>query len=182
MSTFNVKLSEDTDVDELKEIKIITDSIIYKLIENFEEWRENKLKEIERQKLKELPAIAKIKILDFVFRNSNPAVFGVEVNGGILKKGERFINKDNEKIGQIKEMQEDKNNVQEATQGKEVAISIPGVNFERQLKVGESLYTNLSETDFRKFKEYKDLLTSNEKSILQEIATIKRRLNPTWGL
>ncbi|MCK5450032.1 translation initiation factor IF-2 [Candidatus Pacearchaeota archaeon] len=179
---FNVKLSEDTDVDELKEIKIITDSIIYKLIENFEEWRENKLKEIERQKLKELPAIAKIKILDFVFRNSNPAVFGVEVNGGILKKGERFINKDNEKIGQIKEMQEDKNNVQEATQGKEVAISIPGVNFERQLKVGESLYTNLSETDFRKFKEYKDLLTSNEKSILQEIATIKRRLNPTWGL
>ena len=147
---FNVKLSEDTDVDELKEIKIITDSIIYKLIENFEEWRENKLKEIERQKLKELPAIAKIKILDFVFRNSNPAVFGVEVNGGILKKGERFINKDNEKIGQIKEMQEDKNNVQEATQGKEVAISVPGVNFERQLKVGEALYTNLSETEFRK--------------------------------
>ena len=49
----------------------------------------------------------------------------------------------------IKEIQEDKANVQEATIGKEVAISMPGVNFERQLKVGEVLYTNLSETEFR---------------------------------
>ena len=179
---FNVKLAEDSNVDELKEIKIITDSIIYKLIENLEEWKENKLKEIERQKLDELPTVSKITILDFVFRNSNPAVFGIKVNGGILKKGERFINKNNEKIGQIKEIQEDKNNVQKATEGKEVAISIPGVNFERQLKKGESLYTNLSETEFRKFKKYKDLLTSHEKSILQEIATIKRRENPTWGI
>ncbi len=179
---FNVKLADDTNVDELKEIKIITDSIIYKLIENFEKWKENKLKEIERQKLNELPTVSKITILDFVFRNSSPAVFGVKVNGGILRKGERFINRTDEKIGQIKEIQEDKNNVQEATEGKEVAISIPGVNFERQLKKGESLYTNLSETEFRKFKKYKDLLTSNEKSVLQEIATIKRKSNVTWGI
>ena len=179
---FNVTLAEDTHIDELKEIKILTDSVIYKLIENLEEWRENKLKEIERQKLTELPKISKITILDFIFRNSNPAVFGVEIKGGILKKGERFINKNDEKIGQIKEIQEDKNNVQEATKGKEVAISIPGVNFKRQLKTGESLYTNLSETEFRKFKEYKELLTSNEKSVLQEIAQIKRRENPTWGM
>ncbi|MFH1238157.1 MAG: translation initiation factor IF-2 [archaeon] len=179
---FNIRLAEDMNVEELKEIKIITDSVIYKLIENFEEWRKNKLKEIEHKKLEELPTISKITILDFIFRNSNPAVFGVEVNGGILKKGERFINQNDEKIGQIKEIQEDKNNVKEATKGKEVAISIPGVNFERQLKTGESLYTNLSETEFRKFKKYKDLLTSNEKSILQEIATIKRKSNPLWGM
>ncbi len=179
---FNVNIAEDANVDELKEIKVITGPIIYKLIENFEKWRENKLKELERQKLNDLPAVSKITILDFVFRNSNPAVFGVQVKGGILRKGERFINKNDEKIGQIKEIQEDKNNVQEATEGKEVAISIPGVNFERQLKKGESLYTNLSETEFRNFKKHKDLLTSNEKSILQEIATIKRRKNSTWGI
>lgn len=179
---FNVELAEDSEVEELKEIKVLTDSIIYKLIENLEKWREDKLKEIERKKLDELPAISKIKILDFVFRNSNPAVFGVEIKGGILKKGERFINQSDKKIGQIKEIQEDKNNVREATQGKEVAISVPGVNFERELKVGESLYTNLSETEFRKFKKHKDLLTSNEKSVLQEIAQIKRRTSPTWGI
>ena len=179
---FNVELSEDADVDELKEIKILTSPIVYKLIENFEKWKEDKMKEIERKKLEELPKICKLTILDFVFRNSSPAVFGVEVNGGILKNKERFINQNDEKIGQIKEIQEDKNNVQEATKGKEVAISVPGVNFERQLTVGESLYTNLSETEFRKFKKHKDLLTSEEKSVLQEIAQIKRKANPTWGI
>ena len=59
---------------------------------------------------------------------------------------------------------------------------MPGVNFERQLTVGENLYTNLGESQFRKFKEHKNLLSSEEKSILQEIAQIKRRENVTWGI
>jgi len=59
---------------------------------------------------------------------------------------------------------------------------MPGVNFERQLTIGEPLYTNLSETEFRKFKKHKDLLSAEEKSILQEVAQIKRRENPTWGI
>jgi translation initiation factor 5B len=179
---FNVELADEAKVDELKNIKVITNSVIYKIIEDLEKFKIEKQKQIERKKLEELPAISKITILDFVFRNSNPAVFGVQVNGGTLKKGERFINKDDIKIGQIKEIQEDKNNVQKATKGKEVAISIPGLNFERQLTVGESLYTNLSETQFRKFKQHKDLLSKEEKSVLQEIATIKRRSNTTWGI
>ena len=179
---FNIDLSEDTEVEEKEKIKIFTNPVVYKLIENFEEYKIKKSKEIEKQKLEELPNLSKITILDFVFRNSNPAVFGIRVDGGVLKKSLRVINKDDEKIGHIKEIQEEKNNVSEAVTGKEVAISIPGVNFERQLKVGESLYTNLSETEFRKFKENKDLLTREEKSVLQEIAQIKRRINNTWGI
>ena len=140
------------------------------------------MKVIDRKKFDELPTISKITILDFVFRNSNPAVFGVKVDAGKLVKNINFINRDNEKIGHIKEIQEDKRNVQEAIAGKEVAISMPGINFERQLKIGESLYPELGESQFRKFKEHKDLLTSEEKTLLQEIATIKRRENSTWGI
>ncbi|MCR4284702.1 MAG: translation initiation factor IF-2 [archaeon] len=179
---FNIGLSADADVEELKEVKVITDPVVYKLIENFEKWKEEKIRGIEREKLDSLPSICKITILDFVFRNSNPAVFGVRIDGGKLKKGERFINNLDEKVGQIKEIQHDKNGVQEATKGQEVAISVPGVNFERQLDVGQALYTNLSETEFRKFKESKDLLTPEEKSVLQEIAQVKRRDNATWGV
>jgi translation initiation factor 5B len=179
---FNVEVSEDVAFEEKKTIKILTNQIVYKLIEDFEEWKEQKIKDIEREKLNELPRICKITILDFIFRNSNPAVFGVRINGGVLKKDLRFINSSDEKIGHIKEIQDEKKNVREAQIGKEVAISIPGVNFERQLKVGESLYTNLSETEFRKFKENKSLLTSDEKSALQEIAQIKRKTNITWGV
>ena len=179
---FNVDKSPEAETEELKGIKIISNPVVYKIIEDLEEFKEEKAREIERKKLDELPRICKITILDFVFRNSSPAVFGVEVDGGLLKKEERFINKDDEKIGQIKEMQVDRNTVQKAEKGKEVAISMPGVNFERQLIVGESLYTNLSETEFRKFKSSKDLLSAEEKAILQEIAQIKRKENPTWGI
>ena len=180
---FNVEITDDIKkLEELKNIKVLTNPVVYKLIEDLEKWKDEKLQESERKKLDELPRICKLTILDFVFRNSSPAVFGVEVNGGILKNRERFINKDDVKIGQIKEIQHEKNNVQEATKGQEVAVSIPGVNFERQLKVGEPLYTNLSETEFRKFKKHKDLLSAEEKSALQEIAQIKRRENTTWGI
>ena len=180
---FNVNLAEELEnLDELKNIKVLTDPVVYKLIENLEKWKAEKIQEIERKKLNELPRICKLTILDFVFRNSSPAVFGVVVNGGLLKNRERFINKDDIKIGQIKEIQHERNNVQEGAKGQELAISMPGVNFERQLTIGEALYTNLSETEFRKFKEHKNLLSSEEKSILQEIAQIKRRENPTWGI
>ena len=180
---FNVGfIDEDAQNEAPKDMKILTNEVVYKLIEDFEEWREEKTKEIERKKLAELPTICKFTILDFVFRNSSPAVFGVSVDGGVLKKNLNFINRDDVKIGHVKEIQHEKKNVQDASIGQEVAISMPGVNFERQLTVGESLYTNMGESHFRKFKEHKNLLSVDEKKILQEVAAIKRRTNDTWGI
>jgi len=170
---FNLEQSEELEEAESLKIPIITNPVVYKLIEDFEKWREQKQRAIERQKLKDLPTICKITILDFVFRNSNPAVFGVNVDGGLLKHGIEMINSIDKKIGRIKTIQEDKSTV---------AISIPGVNFERELTVGESLYSNLSEFQFRKFKENKSLLTQDEIRILQEIAAVKRKANVTWGV
>ena len=93
-----------------------------------------------------------------------------------------MINKDNKKIGRVKTIQENKDTMKRAEKGKEVAISLPGVNFERELTIGEHLYSNLSEFQFRKFKESRELLTSDEKSVLIEIAEIKRKINSTWGI
>jgi translation initiation factor 5B len=179
---FNSKPSEDISHEDTKTTKIITNEVVYKIIEDLELYRQNKQKEIERNKLEELPRIVKVTVLDFVFRNTSPAIFGVRVDGGLLKQEIELINNMDEKIGRVKTIQADKANVQQAEKDKEVAISLPGVNFERQLKVGESLYSQLSEFQFRKFKEYKELLTSEEKSVLQEIAAIKRRKEVTWGI
>jgi len=180
---FNIEQLEETkDLDELANIKIITNEIVYKLIENLEKFKQDKIQEIEKKKLKELPTICKLKVLDFVFRNTSPAVFGVKVEAGTLRAHERFINASDKKIGQIKEIQHEKKSVNKIESGKEVAVSMPGVNFERQLVKEEFLYTNLGESHFRKFKEHKNLLSSEEKSILQEIAQIKRRDNTTWGI
>ena len=178
---FNSILEEEIDLEKAN-VKIISNPVVYKLIEDFEKFRQEKQTQIERQKLDELPKLCKILILPYVFRNLNPAIFGVRVEGGVLKQDIELINKDNEKIGRIKSIQEEKTNLQEAIKGKEVAISIPGVNFERQLKTGETLYSNLSEFQFRKFKDNKSLLTQDEIKVLQEIAEIKRRTNLTWGV
>jgi len=179
---FNVEPAESLSDDELKKVKILTNEVVYRLIDEVEKYRTQRQIEIERKKLEELPSIAKISVLDFVFRNTSPAIFGIKVEGGVLKSDWEMINLSDEKIGRVKAIQADKTSLKQAEKGKEVAISMPGVNFERQLKVGDLLYSNLSEFQFRKFKEYKDILNSEEKSLLQEIAAIKRRKEVTWGI
>jgi len=179
---FNVLVSEDAK-EILGNIKTITDEVIYKLIENLEEFREQKRKEIEKRRLMELAAICKLKILpQYVFRNSNPAVFGVKVEAGKITSNLKLSDDKDEKIGRIKNIQSENKSITEATENMEVAISITGTNFERQLKDKKYLYTDITEKQFKKFKENKDLLSQNEIKTLSEIAEIKRRKKPGWGM
>jgi len=87
-----------------------------------------------------------------------------------------------EKVARIKNIQSENKSVEEANEGLEVAISLPGVNFERQLKEKKFLYSNISESQFRTFKKNKDLLSQSEIKVLQEIAEIKRKEKSEWGL
>ena len=129
-----------------------------------------------------LTTIGKLKILHkHVFRNTSPAIFGVRVELGKLTKGLNLIDKRGEKAGRIKKMQSENKTVDQADEGMELAISIPGTNFERKLKDKDFLYSDISESQFRTFKKNKDLLSSNEKKLLQELAEIKRQEKDSWG-
>ncbi len=174
---FNVSINEDA--QELlkgnKEIKVLTEEVIYKLIDDLVDFREAKKKEIERNKMMQLSALCKLRILpQYVFRNTKPAIFGVRVETGKLIPEINMINKQGEKIGRIKKIQSENRGVEEATEGMEVAISIPGVNFERQLKDKEFLYSEITPNQLKNFKKNKDLLSQNEIRLLQEIAEIKK--------
>ena len=179
---FNVSIEEEA--NEIKgDIKVLIDEVVYKLIENLSEWRQEKAKEIEKRRLMSLASLCKLKILhQYVFRNSNPAIFGAKIEAGKLKSGLNLIDSSGEKTGRVKNIQSERKSVEEAVEGLEVAISIPGVNFERQMKEKDFLYTDLGESHFRNFKKNKDLLTENEKKILMEIAEIKRRKKEEWGV
>lgn len=118
----------------------------------------------------------------FVFRNTKPAIFGVRVAGGRLISNLSLIDENDEKIGNVKNIQADQKRVDEAKEGLEVAMSLANINYERQLKGKKFLYTNLGESQFREFKKNKDLLTGNEMQILREIAELKRKTNPEWGM
>ena len=179
---FNTSIDEDA--KEMKgDIRIITDEVIYKLIDNLVLFREEKRKEIEKKRLMELTTICKLTILhQYIFRNSNPAIFGVKVEAGKLVHGLNMIDETDEKVGKIKNIQSENKPVQEAKEGMEVAISIPGGNFERQLGDKKILYTDISESQFKTFKKNKDLLSQSEMKTLAELADIKRRKKPEWGM
>jgi len=180
---FNVEIDEDAKEILDPNIKILTDDVIYKIIENLEEFRQEKQKQIEKEKLMSLATICKLEILhNFVFRNSNPAIFGVRVIGGKITPNTLLINESAENIAKIKNIQSENKSVEQAITSMEVAISLPGTNFERQLEETKYLYSKISESQFRNFKENKSLLSSEEISILQEIAQIMRQKNPTWGV
>ncbi len=181
---FNVELEEDAkELNTSEKIKILTDEVIYKLIENLEKFRTEKAKEIEKHRLMQLTTICKLKILpQYVFRNSNPAIFGVKIEGGKLTSGLNLIDNNGIKVGRTKNIQADKKSVDEAKEGTEVALSIPGVNFERQLADKQFLYSDLGESQFKTFKKNKDLLSQSEIKTLQEIAEIKRKDKDEWGI
>ena len=177
---FNVKPDEDI---EFGNVKVFTDEVVYKLIERVQEWRKQKQAEIEKEKLLGLATICKLEILpQFMFRNSNPAIFGVRVSAGTLKAHIPLIDENDTDIAHVKAIQSEKHTVQEASTGMEVAIALPGTTFDRQLKNSKYLYANISETQFKSFKKHKDLLRANELKVLQEIQDIKRRKNENWGM
>ncbi|MCR4327686.1 MAG: translation initiation factor IF-2 [Nanoarchaeota archaeon] len=179
---FNVGISEDSKEISSK-VKMITNDIVYKIIEDLVFWRKEKQMEIEKKRLMELSSICKVELLpEYVFRNTKPAIFGVRIVGGKLTKKISMIDEDDEKIGNIKNIQSEQKSVEEALEGIEVAVSIPNINYERQLKGKRFLYSNMGESQFKEFKKNKDLLTGSEIKVLKEIAEIKRKEKEDWGM
>jgi len=183
---FNVSIEEDANElikDQGKKIKVITEEVVYKLIEDLIDWRLEKQKAIEKKRLIELATICKLKVIhQYVFRNTSPAIFGVKVEAGKLKHQVHLIDENGEKVGKIKNIESERKSVQEATEGMEVAVSMPGINFERVMKNKNLLYSDLGESQFRNFKKNKDLLSGAEMKALQELAEIKRKEKADWGM
>src|SRR3989339_317013 len=168
---FNVKLEDDT---EKRHVKILTNDVVYKLIEDLKLYRKNKQAEIEKEKLLGLATICKLQILpEFVFRNSNPAIFGVRVLAGKLKIGIPMMDEKGEEVARVKSIQHEKAAVQQATEDQELALALPGVAFDRRLKEVKYLYAYISDKQFKDFKKNKELLSANELKVLQEIAVMK---------
>lgn len=176
---FNISSEEDLIQSD---VPVFCEDVIYKLVDKIKEWRETKKAEIEKEELMKIGTIAKLQILhQHVFRNSNPAIFGVRVYGKILA-GVNLIDDEGNEVGKIKAMQMQNETVKEAAGGNEIAISIPGIAFDRRLKEKKFLYSDISERRFRGLKKKKHLLGSEEISIIQEIAGIHRKKKTTWGV
>jgi translation initiation factor 5B len=182
---FNVKVLPSA-AEELKnsELKLFSADVIYQLTEDYEEW----LKAAEERKREEwLEAIihpAKIRIIPkLVFRYSKPAIAGVEILGGTVKKDYGLMREDGTPIGKVESMQDKGDNLKSASKGSKVAMAIKEAVYDRDFEEGETLYINIPENHFKILEtELKGKLSEDELDILQEIGDIKRKEDPHWGL
>jgi translation initiation factor 5B len=164
-------------------VKIITSNVIYHLIEEFTRWQEEARR---REQAKELDAFvrpSKVEVLqNCIFRQSNPCVAGVEILAGEIKTGTPLMNKEGRTLANIKSMERTKESVSTAKRGEQLALSLPGVTAGRQLFEHDILYSAIPEDQFREMKRLTKFLTKDEITVLKEIAEIKRKENPLWGV
>jgi len=163
--------------------KVIANDVIYKLIEDYEKWVVDQNKQVQLAELDSLVKPCKIQLLKgYVFRQSNPAVVGCEVMLGTLKNNTPMMKADGENLTTVKGLQMEQKNIESASKNSRIAVSLPGVIVGRQIKEQDILYSAVPENDFRKYKDFKDHLSADEKTVLKEVAEIMRRKNPVWGI
>lgn len=166
-----------------KAINLFCHNIIYRLMEDYQLFKEKLEREIEQEKLSSLVRPGKFILLKgYVFRQSHPAVLGVEVLAGQIKTNDWVMNKEGQVLTQIKSMEAEQEPINLLAEGKQAALALEKVTVGRQINEGEILYIDLPEEDFKKLKELKKYLTKSEIEVLKEVAEIKRRKNPTWGI
>ncbi len=164
-------------------VKVFTNPVIYRLIDDYTAWKDAELAKAQRGAMEELTALCKLEILqNCLFRQSNPAVVGIEVLQGVLKTGTPLMKLDGTRLSSVKEIQQEQKSLSKAERGFQVAIALPGVACGRHIAEHDLLITELDEKEFRRYKEYKDILTAEQKELLQAIANIKRKQNPVWGI
>ncbi|KKK44410.1 hypothetical protein LCGC14_0762590, partial [marine sediment metagenome] len=183
---FNVQiLPEAKEQAIIENIRIFTNNVIYRLLEDYIEYAETRRAEDTAKGLNELILPAKLKMFpEFIFRNSNPAVFGVMVEGGTLYPKVTLITEDGRRIRRVHQIQDKGQTLEKAEKGSEVAISIRGIEIGKELGKDETLYVNVPESHVRQLMgSFLDELTSDQKQILREFISLMRKINhPWWGM
>lgn len=165
------------------QVKVFDGRVIYQLIDQYLEWRDEQKRLQEKQRFEHVVMPAKIRLLpDCVFRQSNPAVVGVRVLGGKLRNDVNLIHMDGKKVGHLKSMQLRQETIREADAGLEVAISIEGATVGRQVCVGDDLFVDVPERHVKVLeKEMIKTLNTSTQEILAEYTSMRRKGEPFWG-
>ncbi len=179
---FNVKTLPG--VDELASssgVRLIMNNVIYKIIEDHEEWVRMRKEELDNDRRSEYAHPAKFLFLrDHVFRVSKPAVVGVRVLAGRIRSGQGVMRDDGKVVGKISSMQLDKRTIKEAKMGDEVAMAIDGPMVGRHLWEDDVLYIDIPENRVPTLEKLD--LSMEERETLDHIVGVHRKERPTWGM
>lgn len=181
---FNVEILPDalSEIQKL-DVPVFQSDVIYTLLESYEEWMEEKKMQMEQERLEAIVKPGCVRILpDCVFRQSKPAIVGVQVVGGTISHNVPLIREDGAVVGTIRGIQQRNENIPMATVGQEVAISIDGPTVGRQIHEGDLLYVNIPEKHARIIEqELKQKMSQDEIEIFEKFLEIKRKKDMFWG-
>jgi translation initiation factor 5B len=184
---FNVDVLDDArDLAEQEDVKIFENDVIYRLIEEYEEHVAAIEEAQQEQVLENITRPARFEILpDHTFRQSDPAVVGVEVRGGLLKRNSRvvlFDDSEPERVGMLKSIQDEGEDVDEARTGERVAVSIDGPTVGRQIKEGDELWVEIPEKHAKILEqELAEDISADEREVLGMYLDKHRKRDPFWG-
>ncbi len=182
---FNVKVLPDAEREARAErIPIFKGDVIYNLIEDYFKWLEAEKEARERKEFEILVKPGKMEVMEgFVFRRSNPAIFGVRVLAGVIAPNREVINREGEALGRITQIQEEGRPIPQAEEGKEVAASMPRPIMGRHIKEGDILYVDVPEEHVKMLRDrFSSRLTERALETLKELIEIKRRKDPVWAM
>ena len=179
---FNVSITKDAEAEiESHGVKVFTNDIVYRLIEDYQEWADESKRKTDLDKRSEFSFPAKFRVLpNCIFRVSKPAIVGVKVLAGRIRIGEHLIGIDGRDAGKIKSIHTGEDTLKEAKQGDEVAVGIDGVTAGRQINEDDIVYVDIIGSAVKQLVALD--LNEDEKMALEETIAIKRKEEPFWGM
>ena len=104
---------------------IFSANIVYHLVDEYKEWVEKERSVALKKEMSTMVLPGKIMVLPtYIFRKSKPAVFGVRVLAGRIRRDDPMLRKDGQRVGTIMQIQDQGESIEEATVGKEAAVSM----------------------------------------------------------
>ncbi|MDD7424594.1 MAG: translation initiation factor IF-2 [Candidatus Methanomethylophilaceae archaeon] len=179
---FNVKTSKEADAAlEDSGLRIFSNDVVYRLIEEYQEWLDESKRQNDSDKRSEFPFPAKFMIMpNCVFHATKPAIVGIRVLAGRLRPGLRLIGNDGRSLGRIRSLRDGEDVVKEAVQGDEVACAIDDITIGRQAKEEDIIYVDIMESSVKEFQKLE--LNDDERMVLDEVVAIKRIEDKFWGM
>ena len=159
------------------DVHLFEGDVIYQIIEEYEEWIKEKEEAKKKAFYDAIVKPAKFMVLPkLIFRQSKPAIVGIESLSGTLKQGQKLVNKNGEIVGSIASMEDKGETLPDITRGQRVAMAIKDAIVGKHFEEGDELFVDVPEKHYKFIeREFKDKLTEDEFETLYEFLEIKRK-------
>ena len=185
---FNVDVLPDAErrLEESDEVRLFADDVIYQLVEDYEDHVEAEKRSQQEAVLENVVRPARFRVLDdHVFRQDDPAVVGVEIGAGTLRRNVPVaIHADGDftRLGTVNGLQEQGEDVDEGRSGDRLSVAIDGPTVGRDFDEGDTLYADLPEKHARVLEqELTDEIPADELEALSDYLEKRRNRDPFWG-